>query len=61
MEGLLTAVGVAPHIVEDFADVTFSLLTEISSGQYSSDMLLKSFNQEEVSSYIICHFKVKFD
>lgn len=58
MDGLLQAVGIAQHIVEDFAEVTFSLLNDIASPQYTSQMLLKSFNQDDISSYIICHLKV---
>lgn len=61
LNNLLTRVGFEKELFEDFADETFKLLSQLASlapAPIAASALLKSFNNDEISSAIITHFRV---
>ena len=62
MENLLTAVGYPKTTFEDWTEETFNLLTqianEVSGSERGASSVLGAFNDQEIMSSIIMHFRV---
>lgn len=59
MENLMTSSGLQDYLFEDFATQTYDLFTQMSTmPNFTPEMLLERFNNQEVSDSIITHLKV---
>lgn len=56
--GLMEAAGFPLLVFEDFADMTFEILSGMANGLYDGSMLLDKFNEPEYSDAVVTHFKV---